>query len=345
MFTRPTSLLIGKDISRTAALVDGATMDVVEANIVEGEVVVLDKDFKVAAAAVTYAASEVLYIAEGSADTYNYTNEAGTAVTGARRILVSSPINGASVTSYLGAAYDAKSEAVITIPAISGTITAGTEYVLRLVFKDIVEHPGQFTQTYRYVAKTGDASQDIFDGLRARIAKHKGTRVAASGTTTLILTGKPIPEATSKVDQIDDFSMVEFDAFFNYVDSDYNWTEVPLASAITKVAADEGTGTWEKVRDLEKYVKSYRGVTNRIWFPVEQPDFRTVKSAEYGQIVIEHDAPYTTPNNQYTATTKLRTVIAIDNEGGTNQGVNIQTRLNAWMASLPKGFTALSIFS
>ena len=342
MLNKVTNLLIGKNISRTAALVDGAALPVIEANIVAGEVVVLDKNFKIAPAAITYATSDVIYIAEGSVDTYNYTNEAGTSVVGARRLIVSDPINGKYVKSYNGTAYAAKTECTATVAAISGTITAGTEYVLKFIYKDITEHPGQFTQTYRYVAKSGDTSQSIFNGLRARIAKHTGARISASGTTTLIATAKPIPSATSKVDSINDMWMVEFDVRFTYLDSEGNHQLVP--AVVTTTAKSQGKGTWESIRDLEKKCMSYRGVTNFTQFPVIKPDFRTEKGATYTTITIAHETPYMTPNNQYTATAGKELVIAI-NGATANQGDNIETRLNAWMASIPGAFANSAVFA
>ena len=150
MMTRVNKIFIGKDINRTAQLVDDAAFTVVQTNIKEGEIVVLDKNFAVLAETATYADSNVIYIAEGSSEVVTYTNEAGTSFT-SRKIILSDAIDGARVVTYNGKDYAAKSEEVVTIGAISGTITAGTEYVLRIVYNDITEHPGQFTQTYRCI--------------------------------------------------------------------------------------------------------------------------------------------------------------------------------------------------
>ena len=124
----------------------------------------MDENFKVLAAAATYTNTKTIYIAEGTNETISYVNEAGTAFT-ARKIIVSDAINGALVKGYRGKVYEAKTEEVVTFGAITDTIVAGTEYVLRIVYNDMVEHPGQFTATYRYVAKTGDTSQKVFDSL------------------------------------------------------------------------------------------------------------------------------------------------------------------------------------
>jgi len=345
MINKPYNLFIGKDIDRTVALAAGEGFDVVSANIAEGEIVVLDKDMKVLADTATSADSDTIYIAEGAADTFNYTNEAGTALTG-RHILLSDPIKHSLVRKVAFTANVAKAEATATIPAIADTIEAGTEYVLRLVYKDIENHPGQFTQTYRYIAKSGDTSQTVFDGIRARIANHAGSRVVASGTTTLVLTGKPIPENTSSLNNIDEFKMVDFDVFFNYVDADGFWTEVGLDSAITLSHATYGVGNWEQIRDLEKVDQGYRGATNRTEFPVILPDFRTVKGASYNSYVVEYDAAYRSPDNSYEKFTSKRVVLALPvtsddtSVPATSQVIAVADTLASWFGVSQDIYTA-----
>ena len=346
MLKRVNKIFIGKDINRTAALVDGAALGTVQGNIVEGELVALDENFKVLAATATYTNTKTIYIAEGTSETIKYNNEAGTAFT-ARKIIVSDPINGSLVKSYKGKVYEAKTEEIVTIGAISGTITAGTEYVLRLVYNDINEHPGQFTSTYRYVAKSGDTSQSIFDGLRKRIAKHTGklsigagARITASGTTTLILTAKAIPGCTTGVNDIDELTMVNFDVYFNYVDNDYNWAEVPVAS-FTKTNANWGNGSWEAIRDIEKFAMAYKGINNFTIFPVIKPEFRTVKGETYDTLVIEHDIEYRSPDNQYNKQTSVTTMIACPYTATTGLQLDtLATSLDSWFASIPGKFTA-----
>lgn len=348
MMTRVNKIFIGKDINRTAQLVDDAAFTVVQANIKEGEIVVLDKNFAVLAETATYADSNVIYIAEGTDEVTTYTNEAGTSIT-SRVITVSDAIDGARIGIYSGKNYAAKTEEIVTLGAISGTITAGTEYVLRLVYNDITEHPGQFTQTYRYVAVSGDTSQTIFDGLRKRIAKHTGklsigggTRVTATGTTTLILTAKAIPGCTTSVNDIDELTMVNFDVYFNYVDNDSNWQKVP--STVTKTLNSYGNGAWESIRDIEKRAMSYKGIMNRTIFPVIMPAFRTIKGETYNTIVIEHEQGYRSPDNQYKKETSVTTMVACPSTAVTGfQLNNVVTVLDSWMGSLPNAFAGADI--
>ena len=52
----------------------------------------------------------MIYICQGTGETFDYANEAGTAVAGARKVKISNPIKGADVLRYTGKSYTAKAE-------------------------------------------------------------------------------------------------------------------------------------------------------------------------------------------------------------------------------------------
>ena len=347
MFKRVNELLIGKNIDRYTGGFGGQDIEYIQANIAEGEVVVLTKDYVGFADGDSFSTTPVIYVAEGSADTRTVAKENGTEAT-IRRLIISAPIDGNQVIKYNKNSYEPKSEQNVTFGPIQDTIVAGTEYLVRLVYKDMVEYPGQFTETYRYVAKQGDTSTDVYDGIRDRIRSYKGkisikggARITpnANGQTSLVLTAKPIPECTSSIKDIDEFKQVEFEAFLNYVDNDGYWTELEVNPAKSYGLASQGSGIWEVIRDVEKRSLSYRGIENRIWFPIAYPERRVQKDGHYNEIVIEHNAEYISADNQYLKEALLTTEIAIEKELGTapteNQGVTVETHLNTWMASLP----------
>ena len=123
MLNKVDNVFIGKYIERTAAVADGATMTVAQSNAVEGEVFILDTDYNVIeGSSATYTNAKSIIIAEGSAEVFSTYNPDGTTLTG-RRLLLSSPIDGAHVVNYGGGAYSAKSEAVATLPAISAPVS------------------------------------------------------------------------------------------------------------------------------------------------------------------------------------------------------------------------------
>ena len=356
MLKRVNEILIGKDIDRGSI---GGTSDYndIMTNINEGEVIVLTQNMiGFDTSTDDFSTTPIIYIVEGTSETREYVDPVSGANNIIHRLIVSAPIDGNFVRNYVKESYVAKVEQSVSFPAITDTIVAGTEYVLRIVYKDIVERPAPYTETYRYVAKEGDTSTNIFDGLRKRINANKGrlsikggARVTANalGSATLDLVGKPIPECTTTVKDIDEFSQVQFEAFLNYVDNDYQWTEVGLSSDKTYVQASSGYGIWEIIRDIEKHAQSYRGVDNRIWFPIQLPEMRTQKFGGYNTIVIEHDRKYKSADNQYNKETELTTMIAFETLLGsptTHQGSLVEADLDKWMASLPvpKSSTALT---
>ena len=341
MLKRVDKILIGKDISRTGSLVIGGGSD----NLADGEIVVLDKNMSILTAGATISDSDTIYLIQGTGDTYDYADADGTAVTSVRRFVTSDPIEGALVKSWKGVSYDAKSEQTSSVDLTGLTPVVGTEYLIRIIYKDIKEHPGQFTQTYRYVSTT--ATLDTFGAaIVAKITAHSGARVSAtytSGTDVILLTGKAITECTTALTDIDKFSQVEFDAYFLYVDSNGDWqTMASTSTAVTTTAADHGQGTWEQVRDLEKAQKSYRGFTNRTTFPVKEPTTYAVKDETYDLLVIESDKSYAS-SDAWNKQAPLTQVIVVPYTATSNQMTDILAVLNPWFASCPGAFDVVAV--
>jgi len=344
MLQKTFKLLIGKDISRDAQCVDGATVAVWSASdaIADGEILVLDKNKNILAAGADVLDSDVIFICQGTGETFNYTEEDGTAITGSRKAIFSDPIEGKKVRNYIASPYVAKAEQTATIDFTGLVPVVGTEYVIRIIYKDMPEHPGQFTQTYRYISTTATLATWL-TAVVAKINSHPGRRVQATeaGAVSLILTALPKPESTTSLNDIDEFSMVDFVVVANYVNSDGNWATIPSTStAVTYTGAVTGSGNWEQVRDLEKAQLGYVGVTNRTHFPVLMPDFSTTKSATYNLIIIEHDKSYLSPDNQYRKDAPLKTIIAFVVPSAGTQQDNVLDRLNPWMESV--GFDSIT---
>lgn len=338
MLERVDKLLIGKDISRTVTTLGGASDD-----LADGEIVVLDKNMSILSAGATISDTDIIYIIQGTGDTYDYADASGDAVTSVRRFITSDPIEGAKVKSWKGVSYDAKGEKAVSTVLTAWTPVVGTEYILRIVYKDIKEHPGQFTQTYRHIATTTTLDTEAA-ALAAKVTAHSGARVTATyttGTDTLLLTGKAIPECTTSLTDIDKFSQVDFDVYLLYVDSDGNWANISTTSQ-TITAVDHGQGTWEQVRDLEKAAKGYRGFTNRTTFPVQEPETYTVKDETYDLLVIESDKSYLS-SDSWVRQRPLSTIVAIPNPAAANQMTDVLAVLNPWFASCPGAFDAVSV--
>jgi hypothetical protein len=334
MMTRVTSVLIGKDISRTSSLVIGGSTE----NIVSGEVVVLDKNKAILSTGATVSDTDTIFIVQGLADTFSYYNTAGTSFT-VRKLHYSNPIEGKLVKKFTATTFKPKSEKSVSISAITGPLTASTEWMLRLVYKDVHEKRGQFTKTYRVTAST-TTSACVFNAIRALIRADKGARVSvnADNTAALVVTAKEITTCATALTDLDKFSMVDFDAFLTYVDSDGYAQEATGGGAVTATAGEYGTGNWEQIRDLEKQMWGYEGITNRTQYPVILPTASTVVDSVYNMIIIEHDKSYLSPDNQYVKQAPMTTIVCLP--VGAGQTTDILGVLNPWMLSV--GQTAIS---
>lgn len=344
MLQRTNRILIGKDISRDAQVVDGATLATItlSTGLADGEIVVLDKNKKVLAAGATNLDSDTIYICQGTGETFTYTNEAGSTITGARKIVISDPIEGKNVKKFTANAYTAKAERTAVVNLTGLTPVVGTEYLVRIIYKDIKEHPGQFTQTYRVTA-TSATLKTLVDALTVKINKHTGRRVVSTDNdASITLTGLPIPECTSSLTDLNEFDMVDFDVRFLYVDSNGNWQTMPSTSTtVTYTGPTFGSGNWEQVRDMEKAALGYEGITNVPKWYTPMPTQDVVKSATYNLIVIEHDKTYLSPDNQYVKKAPLTTVIAFVVPSAGTQQTNVLARLNPWMESF--GIDSISL--
>jgi len=346
MINRTDKVFIGKDITRDAQVVAGATIVTISAStgLADGELVVLDKNKNVLAAGATIADSDTIFICLKVSETFNYTPESGSAVTGAGRLEFSDAIKGANVVSYKGVGHTVKAERTATTDFTGLTPAIGTEYVIRVIYRDIKEHPGQFTHTYRYVSTT-DSLATWLTAVVAKINAHTGRRVQATedSSTDLILTGREIPSCCTNLTDIDKFSMVDFVQVNNYVNTAGNWVVIASTSTtVTYTATTYGSGNWEQVRDLEKAAKAYLGNTNKTHFPILEKTFETVVDETYDTIVIEHNNPYLAPNNQGYETARASTLIIVPYTATSNQMDSVLAQLNPWMNSCPGAFTNVS---
>jgi hypothetical protein len=352
MIQRTNKIFIGKDINRTSAIVDGqAVMTTATAGygvatstyVASGEILVLDKYKKVLGAGKTISDTDVIYICQGMGTSTTIANEAGTSVV-VQHLRMSDPIEGKKVKVYNGESYVAKAEQTTVLDFTApGAVVVDTEYIIRIIYRDIWEHPGQYTATYRLVA-TATSITTFIAAMAAKINAHSGRRVSAAvqNTYQILLTGLPIPQCTTGVNDLDPFTMVEFKTEVNYVNSSGYWTAIGL-TANTVVEPVYGTGNWENVRDIERAAWGYLGITNRTHYPIIIPDVMTDPTKTYDIITIQHDASYVSPDNQYIKEAPLTTQIAFVVPSSGTQETTVLGVLNPWFASCLGLFAPVSV--
>jgi len=324
------NVFIGTDISRTATPdLDGSS------GVAVGEILVLDENMNIMTAGQTFNDTSKVYIVEAIDDTFSFVNESATTVTGVYRLVYSSPIDGSGVSEYSVEAYAAPTEEVWTVDLTGWVAVVGTEYVIRIVYTDMNEHPGQFTHSYRYVA-TSATLATVLTAIVALINADTKRRVVATeaSSTDLILTGLPYDDQ-DEVDEINDYKQVTFEVFLESDNFD-----TYTANAITTVPSP-GNGHYRLVRDEEKWAQGYEGALNRTMFPTKVPTFRTVKSETYDTLVIRHKNWFTTAGGREEQT-DITTKVFIPYTATSNQMTDVLAVLNPWMASLPKAFNAVS---
>jgi len=338
---RVNKVIVGADIARTENLDISASAS---RNLAEGEVFVTDKYGSLLSSGSTISDSDTIYVGIGTGETYDVTLPDGTAVNDLRRIKWSAPIEGKAVKGYRAIAGDSSAtESKATIDIDSATSFAPVvdeEYVVRIVYKEVSEHPGQFVQEYRVVADSTTPS-DLTDAFVLKINKDKEARVTAENSGgDLVITGKDV--SNDDLNAIDEYRQVNFEIFLasdNFEDVTITYNQDP----------HPGNGNPKLVRDKEKLSLGYEGVTNKTHFPVIDPDRMTNMDKWYDSIIIEHDKLYIAADNEYEKEAPLRTEIYIPTGAGqsdTSPSAGhdaVLEVLNPWMASLPKSFANQSV--
>lgn len=302
MLQHVNTVLIGTEAPASYTTADALT---------EGQIALFDQNRAIVKDAVGAKAASSLYIGvcEGKEDVYN---EAGTKSTKSV-IRFSMPIMKGSKPHMVFSEYVAAAEDKIVITATNVTPEVGHRYVLRLVYNDIYEAPGQFTHTYEVIAKSTNAT-DLITAFKNKINKHKEARVVAtsdavSDAVVLTLNAKEMPY-NEGIMLDSNYSQVSVEAFM--------WKTIPsgllsnvmypIANlTIAKTQGTPGKGNPKIVRDRENAALGYRGITHRAngIYPHIAPELKADLSATYDTLSIEWDNKYLSDDNQYIKTTPL----------------------------------------
>lgn len=232
-------------------------------------------------------------------------------------------INVAGIKDVISNPYEPVREDTIVVDFTNITVEAGHRYVVRIIYKDLYEHPGQFTHQYEVVAKDGETPATLAAKFNRKINRHTGRRVnsvlgtyaaptftpAANGTA-IQLTGRVIPELGNTLNPVDYYRQVSMEVVA--------WVDPVLTNiianvaypisdlVIAKITGTPGHGNWKIVRDHENRAQGYRGITYRRYsYPFIHPVWRTVPGETYSEFTMEWETLYRSPDNQYIKNTPL----------------------------------------
>lgn len=298
MLNHVNTVLIGTDTPESYTKVDALT---------KGQIALFDQNRAIVKDANEAKAASSLYIGvcEGEEDVYSVEGIKSTKPI----IRFSMPIMKGSKPNMVFNEYAAAVEDKIIIAATNVVPEVGHRYVLRLVYTDIYEAPGQFTHTYEVIAKSTNAT-DLIKAFENKINKHKEARVVAtSSAAELTLNAKEMPY-NEGIMLDSNYSQVSVEAFM--------WKTIPSGSlsnamypitnlTISKTQGNPGKGNPKIVRDRENAALGYRGITHRAngIYPYIAPELKADLSATYDTLSIEWDNKYLSDDNQYIKTTPL----------------------------------------
>lgn len=281
-----------------------------------GSIVMVDADGVLIKTTADAEAADVIKLGLITDRVINYTTPAGAAAT-IKDVVYSNYIPKNSVKSMVKTSFAATVEDKITFNFGSFTPVKGHRYVLRIVYKDLYEHPGQYTHTYEVVCKGTDLKADIIDKFVALINKDIRRRcVATSTSSTIVLTAMPKDDNEGK-ESINIYTRVIMEATMYYTDPSAvgfaSKNKYPLIGlTITKAAGTDGKGNPKIVRDREQAALGYKGILNRTWWPIIKPELNVDLSKSYDSIVIEFEPTHANAEDSFRKT-KQSVEVYIDN--------------------------------
>ncbi len=206
----------------------------------------------------------------------------------------------------------------IVITLTDATIIAGHRYVLRIVYKDMYEAPGQFTHTYEVFAANTTAA-DLAAAIVKKINKHANRRVNASASAAVITLTAMEKDDNNGVYSLNEYSVVDMEASLYVTIPGAILSNQPDAipgAKIVKTPGNPGKGYWKQVRDAEVRYMGYQGHVFTGAYPEVVQDRMVEQDATYDYITVENDNKYLSNDNQYIKTTPLTTELYVKHSTG-----------------------------
>lgn len=310
------SVLIGKQCPASYTTVD---------DLANGDVALFDENRNLIKTAVAAVNANSLYVGVAGPKV-SVTMPDGT-VSQKANIDFSNEIQKASKPSAVIGEYVAPVQEKITINLSGATIVAGNRYVLRIVYKDMYEAPGQFTHSYEVYA-TSSTANDLSAAIVKKINAHKNRRVQATNAAGVITLTAMAKDDNEGVYSLNQYSVVSMEASLYETIPGALLANQPTSvsgAVITKTVGNPGKGYWKQVRDAEVTNMGYKGHVFTGAYPIVEQARKVVEDAEYDYAIIENDNLYLSNDNQYIKTTPLTAEVYCPNLVGSIVDKGIQS--------------------
>lgn len=271
-----------------------------------GSIAIVDESGKLIKTQADAAAAKTIKFGLVTNRVLNYTAPNGSAAT-LKDVTYSNYIPKNAIKAFAVTEYAASSEDVVTFNFATFVPVVGHRYVLRIIYKDLYEHPGQYTHTYEVIAKGTNLKTDLIDKLTKEINKDSRKRcVATSTASSIVLTAMPKDDNEGK-ESINLYTQVNMEATMYYTDPSAagfaSKNKYPLIGlSIAKVAGTPGKGNPKLIRDKEQAALGYRGILNRTWWPIIKPELNVDLSKTYDGFVIEFEPVHANAEDSFRKT-------------------------------------------
>lgn len=302
MIQHVNTVLIGKTLPSAYTTADALTA---------GDVALFDQNRAIIKTAADAAKATSLYI--GVAQNKVKVTMPGGSVADKANIKFGNEIQKNSNPSAVIGKYVAPVQDKIVITLTNATIIAGHRYVLRIVYKDMYEAPGQFTHTYEVFAANTTAA-DLAAAIVKKINKHANRRVNASASAAVITLTAMEKDDNNGVYSLNEYSVVDMEASLYVTIPGAILSNQPDAipgATIVKTPGNPGKGYWKQVRDAEVRYMGYQGHVFTGAYPEVVQDRMVEQDATYDYITVENDNKYLSNDNQYIKTTPLTTELYV----------------------------------
>lgn len=307
MIQHVNTVLIGKTLPSSYTTADALSA---------GDVALFDQNRAIIKTAADAAKATSLYIGVAQ-DKVKVTMPDGS-VADKANIKFGNEIQKASKPSAVIGEYVAPVQDKIIITLTDATIVAGHRYVLRMVYKDMYEAPGQFTHTYEVYAESTTAS-DLAAAIVKKINKHANRRIQASASAAVITLTAMEKDDNEGVYSLSEYSVVDMEAsLYTTIPGALlsNQPEAIPGATIVKTPGNPGKGYWKQVRDAEVRYMGYQGHVFTGAYPIVEQSRKVEEGATYDYITIENDNLYLSNDNQYIKTTPLTTELYVKHSSG-----------------------------
>lgn len=201
----------------------------------------------------------------------------------------SNPIQKASKPSYVIGEYEAPVQEKVEIDFTNASVVIGHRYVLRIVYKDAYEAPGQFTHTYEAIA-TSETADDLGNALLKKINAHANRRITAAFALHKLTLTAMEKDDNEGVNSLNEYSIVSMSASLYVTIPGALLSNVPESVpgvVIKDVEGKPGKGYWKQVRDAEVRMMGYKGIVMTGAYPSIEQDRKVSEGATYDYVTIE----------------------------------------------------------